>query len=179
MSLALVLGGARSGKSRFAEKLAQDRVPVTKRMMYIATAQISDEEMARRVQEHQSRRDELWHTVEEPLHVDHLLREQADWPVVVIDCLSLLLNNWMWMENCDENQFLQRQNDLVDALSHYKGQIICVSNEVGQGIVPDNALARQYRDWLGWLNQAVAKEADEVFYVVAGIPVDLKRFEAR
>lgn len=179
VSLAIVLGGARSGKSRFAEKLAQDRIlRLGGCMTYVATAQISDEEMACRVKDHQSRRGIEWHTVEEPLHVAHLLRENENWSVVVIDCLSLLLNNWMWIEECNEDQFLHRQNELVATISQYKGQVICVSNEVGQGIVPDNPLARQYRDWLGWFNQAVAKVADEAFWVVAGIPIDLKRFEA-
>lgn len=180
MTVAFVFGGARSGKSAIAERLAAATLKGRAgTVLYIATAQVSDEEMGVRIRRHQADRPIDWHTVEAPLHVADQVRMHADTPVILIDCLSLLVNNWMFLESCDDAGFEHRKQDLIAALRDFPGLAICVSNEVGQGIVPADALTRQYRDWLGWLNQAVAAIADSVYWVAAGIPVDLRAFEAR
>ncbi len=180
MTVAFVFGGARSGKSAVAERLAvsaQKGEPGS--VLYIATAQVSDEEMAERIGRHKAARTPDWLTVEEPLQVAAEVRKHVAAPVILIDCLSLLVNNWMFLESCDDAAFAQRKQDLLAALQGHPGLVICVSNEVGQGIVPADALTRQYRDWLGWLNQAVAAVASSVYWVAAGIPVDLRAFEAQ
>jgi adenosylcobinamide kinase/adenosylcobinamide-phosphate guanylyltransferase len=173
-----VLGGARSGKSTFAEQWAGrlselHSLPVT----YVATAQSSDDEMEERILRHRHRRPQDWLTVEEPLDVADWMMKQSEPTVILIDCLSLLLNNWMFVERCSERQFFARLEQLVAAISQCVHPIVVVSNEVGQGIVPGDPVSRQYRDWLGLLNQAVAKQADSVIWVVAGIPVDLKKLQ--
>jgi len=173
-----VLGGARSGKSTFAEQLAgrlseQHVLPVA----FVATAQSTDGEMAERILRHRKQRPEGWLTVEEPLHVADWVMKQKKPRVILLDCLALLLNNWMFLEKCTERQFLARLEQLVTAISQSPSYVIVVSNEVGQGIVPADPLSRQYRDWLGLLNQAVAKQAESVIWVVAGIPVDMKKLQ--
>ncbi len=115
--------------------------------------------------------------MEEPLDVADWMMKQSEPTVILIDCLSLLLNNWMFVERCSERQFFARLEQLVAAISQCVHPIVVVSNEVGQGIVPGDPVSRQYRDWLGLLNQAVAKQADSVIWVVAGIPVDLKKLQ--
>lgn len=182
MTVVLVLGGARSGKSAFAERLAAAAARKSSAgtgVVYLATAQASDEEMARRILRHQAERPASWETVEEPLHVAGRLRQLADRPVILLDCLSLLINNWMMLESCDEAGWAERKAALLEALVACSGLVICVSNEVGQGIVPADELSRRYRDWLGWTHQDVAAVASSVYWVAAGIPVELKalRFE--
>ncbi len=174
----MVLGGARSGKSTFAEALAhrlseQRALPVT----YIATAQRSDREMEQRIALHQNRRPDTWTTVEEPLNAANWIAQQTQPQVVLLDCLSLLVNNWMFLEQCSEASFFARMDQLTQTLTQSTGPIVVVSNEVGQGIVPNDPLTRQYRDYLGLLNQAVAKVSDSVIWVVAGIPVDLRKIQ--
>ena len=180
MGCTLVLGGARSGKSSFAEQWAArlaeiHALPVT----YVATAQASDDEMEERILRHRDRRSADWVTVEEPLDVADWIANQREPRVILLDCLSLLLNNWMFRELCEERQFLARLAQLVRAITQSTSHIVAVSSEVGQGIVPGDPASRQYRDWLGILNQAIAKEADSVIWVIAGIPVDLKKFQVQ
>jgi adenosylcobinamide kinase/adenosylcobinamide-phosphate guanylyltransferase len=175
---ALVIGGARSGKTAAAQQLAvlwaaQTGWPVT----YVATAQASDAEMAERIERHRRDRPAEWETAEVPLDAAAWL-QAAPPRVVIIDCLSLLLNNWMYLESDDEEHLRRRLDELCGALRAAKHAVIIVSNEVGQGIVPADSFSRRYRDWLGWLNQAVAAVADEVYWVVAGIPVDVRRWQA-
>lgn len=175
-----VLGGARSGKSTFAERWASrlseiHGLPVT----YVATAQASDREMEDRILRHRIRRPDDWLTVEEPLDVANWIARQTEPKVIIVDCLTLLLNNWMWLERCSESQFVARMEELVTAIAQSTSHIVVVSNEAGQGIVPADPLSRQYRDWLGLLNQAIAKQAEVVIWMVAGIPIDLKKFEAQ
>ncbi|MHB1629594.1 MAG: bifunctional adenosylcobinamide kinase/adenosylcobinamide-phosphate guanylyltransferase [Bacilli bacterium] len=180
MAVAFVFGGARSGKSAIAERLAASRQEGRAgSVLYIATAQASDGEMAERIRRHQTARPRDWLTVEEPLQVAGAVRKHADVPVILIDCLSLLVNNWMFLGRCDGAGFEYRKQELVAALQDFHGLAVCVSNEVGQGIVPADAATRQYRDWLGWLNQAVAAVADPVYWVAAGIPVDVRSLEAQ
>lgn len=164
----LILGGARSGKSRFAEELAQ---AAPGRRIYIATAEALDDEMEQRIAHHRLQRGEGWQTVECPLALAEAIAAHAAHDVVLlVDCLTLWLSNLM-MADADIIEECQR---LADAVSAAPGMLLLVSNEVGQGIVPDNALARRFRDEAGRLNQAMARIADAVWFVTAGIPSRLK-----
>jgi len=166
--LTLVLGGARSGKSRHAEELVITNPPP---WIYLATAQALDEEMVERIAQHKARRAEGWQTLETTFDLAGLLREHADSTApVLIDCLTLWLSNVMLAE-MDVSAACA---DLIDALAATRGPIIAVSNEVGLGIVPDNALARAFRDAQGRLNQEVAALADRVILMAAGLPLTLK-----
>lgn len=169
--ICFITGGARSGKSAFAEKLATE---IAGKRAYIATAQAFDPEMAARIEKHQKDRGDSWDTYEEPLAVDELLLKLSGrYPVVLLDCLTLWLSNVM-AHTAGESGVLARCDSLVRALAGFEGFCIVVSNEVGLGIVPDNPLARQFRDLAGMLNQKVAKTADEVYLTASGIPVKLK-----
>lgn len=163
----LVLGGARSGKSRFAEGLVES----CPQPIYLATAQVLDDEMAGRVQTHRNRRDTRWRTVEEPLDLAGALpRLAAPGTAVLIDCLTLWLSNLL-----GAGRDVAREIDTLAAtLDHLSGPVVFVSNEVGLGIVPDNPLARAFRDHAGRLHQTVAARADQVFFVVAGIAMTVK-----
>ena len=164
----LVLGGARSGKSRYAEGLV-DRHPG--RRTYLATAEILDDEMAVRVKTHRERRDADWKTVEEPLNLaDTLKAETEQGAAVLVDCLTLWLGNLLGQERDVEAEI----DGLLAAIHQFGGPVVFVSNEVGQGIVPDNALARRFRDLAGILHQRLAEKADRVVFVVAGLPMNLK-----
>jgi len=166
--ITLVLGGARSGKSSYAEDLIRATPPP---WTYIATAQAFDDEMQHRLDHHRSRRDERWRTVEEPLELCQLLnRHSPKKGAVLIDCLTLWLSNILLSGRDTE----RASAELIDALQNAQGRIVIVSNEVGFGIVPDNRLAREFRDAQGWLNQAVARVADQVVLVAAGLPLTLK-----
>ncbi|MDV7339656.1 bifunctional adenosylcobinamide kinase/adenosylcobinamide-phosphate guanylyltransferase [Terasakiella sp. A23] len=162
--ITLVLGGARSGKSAFAEKIVEEMGGGT----YLATSRVWDAEMAERVQTHQDRRNHLWATIEEPVHITGLIAD-SDKPMLV-DCLTLWLSNLM-EEECDIDLETEK---LCAALAAAKSDIVLVSNEVGLGIVPDNALARKFRDHAGRVNQAVAQVADHVVFIAAGLPLTLK-----
>ena len=165
----LVLGGARSGKSRYAEALAtaSGRHPV-----YVATAtDWGDAEMADRIAHHRAGRDGRWRTVEAPLALAEALRAEADADsVVLVDCLTLWLTNVM----LGEHDVAKATNDLAATLAALSHPVILVSNEVGSGIVPDNALARRFRDAQGRLNQRMAEACDTVVFVAAGLPLVLK-----
>jgi adenosylcobinamide kinase/adenosylcobinamide-phosphate guanylyltransferase len=166
----LILGGARSGKSTHAEALTRAFSPPYR---YVATAEILDEEMARRVAEHQSRRGDSWQTVECPLALpETLVRLDAEPAPVLVDCLTLWYSNLLLRSG--ENAARTAVSALCDTLSLVRSPVLLVSNEVGCGIVPENALARSYRDLAGWANQQVAKACSAVTYVIAGIPVALK-----
>jgi adenosylcobinamide kinase/adenosylcobinamide-phosphate guanylyltransferase len=165
-SVVLVLGGARSGKSRFAESLLNGHGGPR---LYLATAQAGDEEMRRRILEHQNRRGPDWQTIEAPLDIATPLA-QAGASGVLVDCLTLWLSNLMAAGlNIDE-----ATAGLCQALAKASTSVVLVSNETGLGIVPDNALAREFRDHAGRLNQAVAAVADRVFFIAAGLPLILK-----
>ena len=164
----LVIGGARSGKSDYAESLAGDALsdPV-----YIATGTPSDVEMATRIQEHRARRGDRWRTVEEPLNLANVIASSAVLGrVILVDCLTLWLANLMAAKYDPATE----TGRLIRTLDAAAGPIILVANEVGLGMVPDNALAREFRDHAGRLNQAVAGVADRVIFVTAGLPMTLK-----
>lgn len=167
--LIYVTGGARSGKSTFAERLAAaSGLPVT----YLATAQAFDAEMADRIARHRSDRPVGWQTVEEPLAVPEALQAITT-PTVLLDCLSLWVSTLLLAEVPDE-AMLARADALLSAARARPGLTILVTNEVGLGIVPDNALARRYRDLLGWVNQRAAAASDEAWLLVSGLPLRLK-----
>ncbi|WP_374762576.1 bifunctional adenosylcobinamide kinase/adenosylcobinamide-phosphate guanylyltransferase [Komagataeibacter xylinus] len=161
-----VLGGARSGKSAFAEGLFTAwPAPWT----YLATCQPHDGEMDARISRHRARRGENWRTTEEPLDLPRALDAAGTCPVLV-DCLTLWLTNLMLAEH----DIPAATQALLAALARRAGPTVLVSNEVGQGIVPDNALARRFRDEAGLLHQAIARGAARVVFVVAGLPMEMK-----
>jgi adenosylcobinamide kinase/adenosylcobinamide-phosphate guanylyltransferase len=171
--LALVLGGIRSGKSRWAEQLAASRPPVT----YLATAQAGDEEMAQRIAEHKKRRPGGWRTTEEPWDLPGVVRRHQDGSLL-IECLTLWLTNLLvgisGQPALDDKRIRAVVDDLLAAVRETSGRTIVVSSEVGSGIVPENALARRFADLLGETNQRLAASATEVYLCVAGIPVPIK-----
>jgi len=167
-SLTLVLGGARSGKSRHAETLVLSAGATP---LYFATGEPRDGEMAARIQRHRERRGTDWRTVEEPLELaTALTREATPDTAVLVDCLTLWLGNLMGADRDVEAEIAA----LVAVLPKLPGPVVLVSNEVGQGIVPDNALARRFRDQAGLLHQEIAAIANRVDFVTAGIPRRLK-----
>lgn len=167
-AITLVLGGARSGKSRYAEQLLDRH---TGGRTYIATAEIRDAEMAERVKLHADRRDADWRLVEEPLALAQaLVSETEKGAAVLVDCLTLWLTNVMLAER----DVAVECAALEQALGQCGGPIIFVANEVGLGIVPDNKLARDFRDHAGRLNQRLAARADHVLFIAAGLPLILK-----
>ncbi len=168
MSLTFILGGARSGKTAYA--LGQAERASQGRLTMIATAQALDAEMAARIARHQAERGEAWTTVEAPLDLTGAVRNLRPGDVAVIDCLTLWLTNQMLAEA----EIAPVVADLVEAFAQSPAALVVISNEVGQGIVPDNALARRFRDEAGWMHQAVAKAADQVVMVIAGLPMTLK-----
>ncbi|SEQ12087.1 adenosylcobinamide kinase /adenosylcobinamide-phosphate guanylyltransferase [Faunimonas pinastri] len=163
----LVLGGARSGKSRFAERLVE-KSGLSR--VYLATATAGDDEMAERIAHHRARRAG-WRTIEEPLALeDTLSREAGEGRAILVDCLTLWLSNLMFAEA----DVVARTESLCVTLGTVPGLVVLVSNEVGMGLVPDNALGRRFRDAQGRLNQAVAAAATDVAFVAAGLPLTLK-----
>ena len=166
-SLTFLIGGARSGKSAHAEMLAT-AYPAPWR--YIATAQAFDDEMVERIALHRARRHDGWTTADAPYDLVGALEGAAAGQPVLVDCLTLWLSNHMLAESDLEGEFAR----LLAALAAPKGPWFVVANEVGFGIVPENALARRFRDAAGQLNQRVAAIADRVLLMVAGIPVKVK-----
>lgn len=183
--LILITGGARSGKSEFAEQLAEQLVGENAprlSLAYIATAQIFDEEMKQRVKLHQARRSGCWLTAEAPFNAHLTVLEVAQrCDVILFDCLTLYLSNLLLAPDAPTNdeqhlsEVLCQIDLLISACRAGNKPVIIVTNEVGMGIVPENALARKYRDWAGWVNQRVAQAADQVYFVVSGIPIEIKR----
>jgi adenosylcobinamide kinase/adenosylcobinamide-phosphate guanylyltransferase len=171
--VSLVLGGARSGKSTYAEKLATGTLfgAAPRPALYIATAEAGDVEMATRIMVHRTRRGANWTTVEVPLKLDEaLLADAAPGRPVLVDCLTLWLSNLMHVGvDLDE-----ATDDLVRALDGYVSPVVFVSNEVGLGIVPETPLGRAFRDAQGRLNMRIAERADRVVLMTAGLPLVLK-----
>ena len=164
----LVLGGARSGKSAYAEGLIRATAPVA---TYLATAEAGDGEMADRIAHHRAARGAGWQTIEEPLDLVGTLRRVASpGRPVLVDCLTLWLSNLMHAGR----DIAAETAGLASCLADVVGPVVLVSNEVGQGIVPDNALARAFRDHAGRLHQAVASVVEQVVFVTAGLPMVLK-----
>jgi adenosylcobinamide kinase/adenosylcobinamide-phosphate guanylyltransferase len=186
--LVLILGGARSGKSTFAERLAIDS---GRRVAFIATATASDEDMHDRISRHQASRPASWVTIEEPLNLAKAVREaSAVADVLILDCMTVWLSNWLFAQEAGEQlddqvlsshhnaDVLQMIDDLIQVVAALESgkTLIVVTNEVGLGIVPAYALGRMYRDLLGLVNQHIAASASRVYLMVAGLGVDIKRF---
>jgi len=166
--ITFVLGGARSGKSSFAEKLVEDSglQPV-----YLAAGRAFDKEMESRISIHRDRRGSEWQTVEEPLDLVGALEKHAGHGrFVLVDCLTLWITNLMMAEQ----NIAAETETLIAALRPLSGPVVFVSNEVGLGIVPENRMAREFRDHAGFLHQAVASVADEVYFMAAGLPLKMK-----
>ncbi|WP_198590276.1 bifunctional adenosylcobinamide kinase/adenosylcobinamide-phosphate guanylyltransferase [Paracoccus zhejiangensis] len=160
--IVLVTGGARSGKSALAEKLTLRNAESA---VYIATAEARDDEMSARIAHHVARRGTGWHTVEAPHDLAAALEATDGQGPRLVDCLTL------WLANCGSDADI---GGLVDVLKRQRDPVVLVTNELGGGIVPDNALARDFRDRHGWMNQAVAEAADQVWMAVCGQPLRLK-----
>ena len=163
----LVLGGARSGKSRYAESLITALPPP---WIYLATAEARDAEMAERIARHRAERGERWETIEVPHHLAQAVTTAPPTNPLLIDCLTLWLSNRVLAEA----DIASETRELEWALDRRAEPVVLVSNEVGSGIVPDNALARRFRDLQGQLNQSIAARADRVVLLVAGLPLIVK-----
>lgn len=168
MKIIFVTGGARSGKSGFALNMA-DAVSVKK--AYIATAESMDSEMSERIKKHKEARGKEWDTFEEPVKISALIKSLDEkYDVLLIDCLTLWLSNMMLADKNVEEEM----KVFCSSLLKVRCSLIIVSNEVGMGIVPENKLARQFRDLSGMLNQKIAEISDEVYLLTAGIPIKIK-----
>jgi len=172
----LVLGGARSGKSDWAQALAENlAVDPGQPLIYLATGQARDGEMQARVARHQARRGPRWTTLEEPLDlVAALSRVDRSGAVVLVDCLTMWQSNLLTLAGLDQAGVEERGRQLATHLPELAGSVILVGNEVGLGIVPDNPLARAFRDQAGLLHQNLARVCDRVVMVMAGLPLALK-----
>jgi adenosylcobinamide kinase/adenosylcobinamide-phosphate guanylyltransferase len=174
MPTTLVLGGARSGKTAYAQDRAESiAAPMRRRLVMIATAQAFDAEMTDRIARHQADRDDRWTTVEAPLDLSAALAALTPDDVAVVDCLTLWLSNLM-LAQTDSGADIEAAFDaLVAAVTACPADLLLVSNEVGWGIVPDNALVRAFRDHAGRLHQRLARAAEETMLIVAGLPLRL------
>lgn len=165
----LILGGARSGKTNFAQRQACARA---QEVIYIATAEIGDTEMQQRIAQHRAERPASWGLVEEPLALAQVLHQHAAAQrCLLVDCLTLWLSNLLAI---GEERLQLEMDALLAVLPNLPGQVLLVSNEVGQGIVPLHPLARRFRDEAGRLHQRLAAHCDQVFLIVAGLPLTLK-----
>ena len=172
--LIFIVGGCRSGKTSYCMKLAGKY----EKVVYLATAQILDSEMQERVRKHQEDRPSHWTTVEEPIKIDNRLRQlDNSTQIVIIDCLTLYLSNLLLMHKDlekPEDIIMNNIQDLLHTIKQIEPIVAIISNDTGSGIVPNNRLARLFRDISGFINQLVAKESDEVYKMEVGIPLRLK-----
>lgn len=164
----LVLGGARSGKSRYAERVAEScPTPWT----YVATAEPGDKEMELKIKHHRERRSENWTTIEEPLDLANVLKSGSkNRQTILVDCLTIWVSNLIIKNIALQPEF----DNFLESVLTYRGSLIMVSNEVGLGIVPDNKLGRKFRDVAGSMNQSLAEISDSVHFIVSGLPIILK-----
>jgi adenosylcobinamide kinase/adenosylcobinamide-phosphate guanylyltransferase len=166
----LVIGGARSGKSSYAEAQAKAS---GKPVVYVATSEVRDQEMANRVEMHKAQRPKEWNVVEEPYQLAKVLAEQSRVDnCILVDCLTLWLSNCLFGE--DSQPWSERKIELLNLLDNLPGQVILVTNEVGCGVVPMGEVSRQFVDEAGWLHQAIAAKVAKVTLVTAGLPMQLK-----
>jgi len=166
-----ILGGARSGKSTYALRLAKEG---NNKVAFIATCTPCDKEMEERIDLHKKKRPSSWQTFEEPKDLGALVKKiKSDFNIIIIDCLTLLISNLL-SEGLTDSDIESKISEVLDLLKPAKCTAVVVSNEVGLGIVPENQLARRFRDLAGRVNQVVAKEAIEVLFMASGIPVKIK-----
>ena len=178
----LIIGGARSGKSHYAQELALE---LSQPGLFVATAEAGDEEMRQRIEEHRKARPSTWSTLEVTTHVGSQIRQRVGkTPTVIVDCITLLVNN-IFRQHSDptgelidalliEKEVMAEIGELVDCINQVNAGFIIVSNEVGLGLVPANRMSRLYRDLLGKANQILAQQVDEVYLMVAGLPLRMK-----
>jgi adenosylcobinamide kinase / adenosylcobinamide-phosphate guanylyltransferase len=175
--IVLVTGGCRSGKSAYAQQFAESLPPSR---LFVATCPVTDDEIQRRIERHrQARRDRGWQTIEEQLDLAAVFHGNAHHNVILVDCVTLWVNNGMYRAEQEarqigEDEIAERTGRVLDAAEACRGTAIFVTNEVGWGVVPDNALARCFRDLVGRVNQILAARADVVTLVCCGIPLKLK-----
>lgn len=169
--LILVLGGARAGKSTFALRVAKEHAGAGS-VTFIATAQALDDEMAQRIARHREERPAHWSTIEEPFQLDDALIKSSNSDVAIVDCLTLFVSNWLLRDDAPKLQ--ETVESFLATVRSQTQTVICVSNEVGLGLVPETPLGRTFRDLLGRVNQQFAEAADEVYLLVAGLPLRLK-----
>jgi adenosylcobinamide kinase / adenosylcobinamide-phosphate guanylyltransferase len=175
--IVLVTGGCRSGKSAYAQQLAESLPPLR---LYVATCPVTDDEMQRRIEQHrQARRDRGWETLEEQIDLAGIFRRYDKHNVLLVDCVTLWINNLMYEAHRESRQVTEadvaeRCGLMLDAAEACRGTVIFVTNEVGLGVVPENAQARLYRDLIGRANQTIAARADAVTLLCCGIPLHLK-----
>lgn len=167
-----VTGGARSGKSDFVQEMAET---LEGKPLFLATAEALDEEMRERIRKHKEKRGDQWDTLEEPLDLGNAIRSGSkSYRTILVDCLTVWLSNLL-IEYQDEDEIIsEMMDDFFSSMDDCEETLIVVSNEVGLGIVPENRLARVYRDKLGFLNQRMARRADQVYILFSGIPVKIK-----
>ncbi|MGC8970746.1 MAG: bifunctional adenosylcobinamide kinase/adenosylcobinamide-phosphate guanylyltransferase [bacterium] len=172
MSLTFILGGARSGKSNFALSLAKG-----KEVAFIATALPLDKEMDERIRHHKEERPSHWKTVEEPINLLSAIKSIVDVDIIILDCLTMWVSNLL--EICTDEELLKMSEDIAIYSRDIKAEVIAISNEVGLGIVPEYPLGRRYRDLLGRVNQTFAKYSNKIFFMIAGIPLEVKNESKR
>ena len=179
LSLILITGGARSGKSRYAVELAKQKGG---KVAFIATAIAGDEEMTQRIRLHQSARPSDWTTVEESINVAQAIADAAsDYETIIVDCLTLLITNLVfeppYQEKIDdekEQNIYEAIEQIINTTRNVEATVIVISNELGMGLVPEDALARRFRDIAGRSNQLMAEAADEAYVCISGIPMRIK-----
>lgn len=176
--LVSILGGARSGKSSFAERIAVGQEEkYGRQIIYLATAKAKDKEMEKRIERHQNNRPGNWKTIEASINLYQAIKdaELKENPVVILDCLTILLSNYMLEDvNYQLKDVKNELKNLFDYLKKKGATIIVVTNEVGQGVVPANKLGREFRDEAGWLNQWLVKQSDKLYLTIAGMPLEIK-----
>lgn len=182
----LIIGGARSGKSHFAQELA---LKSGQSVLFVATAEAGDEEMRQRIEEHQKARPTTWSTLEVTTHIgNQIFQKIGKAQIVIVDCITLLVNN-IFSQHSDpageqvdacliEKEVMAEISELVDCINQVNASFIIITNEVGLGLVPANKMSRSYRDLLGKANQILAQCADEIYLMVAGIPLLIKPTKA-
>ncbi len=169
----LIVGGAKSGKSCYAQALAES-YPAPR--LFIATAEPFDEEMKEKIKIHKSQRGESWETIEEPLEIEKTIRENGNkFPVILLDCITLWISNLILRKDLTVSDFKARLRDLKLAIRDASATVIVVSNEVGMGIVPESAVSRKFREFAGLANQQLAMVSDKVVLCVAGLAIFLKK----
>lgn len=170
--ISFILGGARSGKSQYALKLAKETM--SRKIAFIATCEPLDKEMAKRIAMHKNKRPAHWRTFEEPRDISLLLKKiRNKYELIILDCLTLLVSN-LFLKNIKESVIKKEINKVLSLLKSDEAGLIIVSNEVGLGIVPENKLARDFRDVAGRINQVVAEKSDCVFFMVSGLSLKIK-----
>ena len=178
----LIIGGARSGKSHYARELA---LKSSQPVLFVATAEAGDEEMRQRIEEHRKARPSAWSTLEVTTHAGNQIRQKLNQaPTIIVDCITLLVNN-IFRQHSDptgeligapliEKEVMAEIGELVDCINQVNASFIIVTNEVGLGLVPANRMSRLYRDLLGKANQILAQQVDEIYLMVAGLPLQMK-----